>query len=130
MAALTATDWVVAEIDYPHNRRIMNGGDRSVYCSMTLATVGTYPSGGVPIPTTAAKWGLKNVFKRLNIIDGAHGDGGVWKYSATGQVMRCYQDNATTSDGGTSQADLIEMATTASAGTGGNVILYVEAYGS
>ena len=124
MAALTSADWTVAVID----QRVVNGG-RVHRCSMTLATVGTYPTGGVPIPTARGTWGFRQAFKYLNIYDGAHGDGSVAKYSATGNVIRFYQNPASASDTGVAQGGLTEMATTATAGTGGTMILYVQAYG-
>lgn len=124
MAALTATDWTVAVVD----RRQANG-ERVHRCSMTLATVGTYPTGGVPIPTSASSYGMVQAFRYLSIYDSGQGSGLVPKYSATGNVIRFYEEVATTSDAGTAQGALVEMATTATAGTGGAVVLYVQAYG-
>lgn len=124
MAALTSSDWTIAVID----QRIENK-TRINRCSMTLATVGTYGSGGVPVPTTPSTWGMKRSMDWLRIYDMAQADGSVAKYSATGNVIRFYQAPASASDAGTAQGDLAEMATTASAGTGGTMILYVEAVG-
>jgi hypothetical protein len=94
---------------------------------MTLATAGTYPSGGIPIPTTPSKWGLKNELKDIVMIDSAHGNTLIPKYSATGNVLRLYQQQGLSSG---TVGNLIELATTATAGTGGTMILYVEARGS
>ena len=127
MTALASGDWTIAEVDYPHNRQIRDDGVRVIYASMTLATVGTYPSGGVPVPTTPSTWGLKREFKYLNIIDSANGNTLIPKYSATGNTIRFYQQQGLSSG---TVGNLIELATTASAGTGGTMILYVEAYGS
>ena len=124
MAALTSSDWTVAVID----QRIENK-TRINRCSMTLATVGTYPTGGVPVPTARGTWGMKQEFRYLRLYDTGQGDGSVVKYSATGQVIRFYQNPASASDTGTAQGDLTEMATTATAGTGGTVVLYCEAIG-
>lgn len=127
--ALASSDWTIAEVGFPHNRSVMSNGDRRSFYTMTLASTGLYASGGIPIPRNPKTWGFKSVFKRLNIIDSAQGSGVVWKYAATGYVMRAYENPASASDTGTAQAALTEMATTASAGTGGTQILYVEATG-
>ena len=124
MAALTSADWTVAVID----RRIENKV-RVNRCSMTLATVGTYPTGGVPIPTARATWLMTQSFTHLVMYDTSQGSGKVVKYSATGNVIRFYQAPASASDAGTAQGDLAELATTATAGTGGGVVLYVHAFG-
>lgn len=136
MAALAASDWTVAEVSYSsgsggvYNHEIRNDGRRVKRFSMTLATAGTYPSGGIPIPTAKATWGMKTVFERItNIYDSSQFVGDVVKYSATGQVIRLFQMGATTSDAGTAQQALTEFATTATAGTGGGRVLYVEAIG-
>jgi hypothetical protein len=137
MAALTSGDWTLAEISYTatggtgghFDHHILSNGKRVKRFTMTLATVGTYPSGGVPIPTTVANWGMKRQLDHINIYDSAQANGNVVKYSATGNVIRLFQDNATTSDGATAQSALIEMATTATAGSGGTMIIYVEATG-
>ena len=140
MAALTATDWTLAEVSYTatagagghYDHHILGNGKRVKRFSMTLATVGTYPSGGIPVPmsaTDAGSWGMKSQINYLRPYDVGQANGNVVKFSATGNVVRLYQDNATTSDGATAQSALIEMATTATAGTGGTMILYVEAIG-
>lgn len=124
MAALTSGDWTVAII-----RRRQANGVRVHDCSMTLATVGTYPSGGVPVPTTPSRYGFVRSMESLSIYDSSQGSGKVVKYSATGNVIRFYQNPASASDTGTAQGDLAELATTATAGTGDGMVLYVMAYG-
>lgn len=129
MAALTSGDWTIAEVSYPHNRVISNGQITSLY-TMTLATVGTYGSGGVPIPRLANTWGFAREFKRIRLIDPVSADGKLYKYSATGQIIRVYQNPASASDTGVAQGDLAEFATTATLGTGNGCVLYVEAIGN
>jgi len=124
MAALTSSDWTIVVLDQRIENKV-----RVNRCSMTLATVGTYGSGGVPVPTTPSTWGMKRNVTHLRMYDTGQGSGLVPKYSATGNVIRFYQNPASVSDAAVAQGDLSEMATTASAGTGGNVILYVEALG-
>ena len=134
MTALTSGDWTLAEISYTatagagghYDHHILSNGKRVKRFSMTLATVGTYPSGGVPVPTTAHTWGMKSQFDYLVIYDSAQANVLIPKYSATGQVIRFYQQQGLSSG---TVGNLIELATTASAGTGGTMILYVEAHG-
>ena len=129
MAALTSGDWTIAEVSYPNNRVISNGQITSLY-TMTLATVGTYGSGGVPIPRNHKTWGFPREFKRIRILEPVSADGNVYKYSATGYVIRVYQNPASASDAGTAQGALAEFATTATLGTSNGCVLYVEALGS
>lgn len=96
---------------------------------MTLATAGTYPSGGVPIPTGIGKYGLKRKLDYIKIYDTGHGSGHQVKLSATGNVLRIYQVAGYASTASSVQASLVEMATTATAGSGGTMVLYVEAVG-
>jgi len=131
MAALTSGDWTISLVTGLLRRspRYEGSGTKHIRASMTLATAGTYPSGGIPVPTAASTWGFARTFERIQIYDSSQANGSIYKYSATGNVIRIYQDNATTSDGATSQGALAEMATTATAGTGGAVVLYVDATG-
>ena len=124
MAALTSGDWTIAEI--ANTRKILNGGERVGRFSMTLATVGTYPSGGIPVPTTPSTWNFKTEVRYLDMYDTAQANTLIPKYSATGNVIRLYQQQGLSSG---TVGNLIELATTASAGTGGTMILYVEAHG-
>jgi len=134
MAALTATDWTLAEVSYTatagshYDHHVLSNGKRVKRISMTLATVGTYPSGGIPLPTSTDPqgFGMKNQVDYLRIYDAAQADNNVVKYSATGNVIRLYQQQGLSSG---TVGDLIELATTATAGSGGNMIIYVEAYG-
>ena len=131
MAALTSSDWTIALVTglLRRNPRVGRDGTRLIKASMTLATTGTYPSGGIPVPTTASTWGFARSFEHIMIYDASQADGKVVKYSATGNVIRIYQDRSTSGGASLSQADLAEMATTATAGTGGTFVLYVEATG-
>lgn len=136
MAALTATDWQLAEVSYTatagdgghYDHYVLSNGKRVKRISMTLATVGTYPSGGIPLPTATNPqgFGMKERVDYLRIYDAAQGDDNVVKYSATGAVIRLYQQQGLSSG---TVGDLIELATTATAGSGGNMIIYVEAFG-
>lgn len=134
MAALTATDWTLAEVSYTatagvggvFDHYVRNDGKRVKRFSLTLATAGTYPSGGVPLPTSAATWGMKTKFESIRIYEPASGNTLIPKYGATGQVIRFYQQQGLSSG---TVGNLIELATTATAGTGGTMILYVEAIG-
>jgi hypothetical protein len=127
MAALTATDWVITPVSAPRNPNVDNGV-RTVRMQMSLATVGTYPSGGIPIPTAASAWGMKRGFEYISIYDAAQNNVLIPKYSATGNVIRLYQQQGLSSG---TVGNLIELATTATAGsaTFGDMILYVEAKG-
>ena len=124
MAALVSSDWTIAVLDRRTENKV-----RVHRCSMTLATVGTYPSGGVPIPTTPSRWGFARNFDTMAILDSSQGSGKVVKFSATGYVIRFYQNPASASDTGTAQGDLAELATTATAGTSDGMVLYVHAFG-
>lgn len=135
MAALTATDWTLAEVSYTatagsgghYDHYILSNGKRCKRISMTLATAGTYPSGGVPLPTGPASYGMKNDVDYLKMYDTAQANVLIPKYSATGNVIRLYQQQGLSSG---TVGNLIELATTATAGSGGTMILYVEAVGS
>jgi hypothetical protein len=133
--ALTATDWTLDELSYTatagghFDHHILSNGKRVKRFSMTLATAGTYGTGGIPIPTTVANWGMKRQLDHLNIYDNAQANGQVVKYSATGNVIRLYVAGGTATTATGVQINLAEMATTATAGTGGTMILYVEATG-
>ncbi len=127
MAALTATDITYSLVTgQVRNPRIENG-IRYVNMVLTVATVGTYPSGGIPLATSAAKWNMKrNVERSITVYDPASGNTLIPKYSATGHAIRLYQQQGLSSG---TVGNLIELATTATAGTGGTLILYVTARG-
>lgn len=128
MAALTSSDWTLALVSGdPRNPSIDNGIRKARY-TMTLATVGTYPTNGIPVPSTPSTWGMKQSFRYLTIEDSSQ-NGNVYKYSVSGNAIRIYQNPASTSDTAVAQAALAEMATTATAGSGGTTILYVTAVG-
>lgn len=123
MAALTSGDWTVTVLD----RRKEHGGGWVTRCSMALATVGTYPSGGIPVPTVASNYGLKRQMTYLNIYDPGSTQVHLAKYSATGQTIRLYQQQGLSSG---TVGNLIELATTASGSPSGTaIVLYVEAHG-
>lgn len=134
MAALVSGDWTVALVTgLYHNPNIVNGR-RVAKHKVTLATAGTYPTGGIPWPTTPSTWDMvRNVDSHI-IYESSHanstvGGGRTYKLSATGNVLRIYEDAATTSDNATAQLPLAEFATTATAGTGALTVLYVETSG-
>ncbi len=122
MAALTSGDWTITLIEErkSHKHRIHR-------CSMALATVGTYPSGGVPIPTTASDYSLRRNLDYIRIYDDGSTQARICKYSASANTIRIYQQQGLSS--GTT-GDLIELATTASGSiSGAQITLYVEAVG-
>lgn len=49
MAAFTATDWTVTVLSDNIHHKV-----RHVRAAMTLATVGNYPSNGIPLPAAGA----------------------------------------------------------------------------
>lgn len=122
MAALTSGDWTVTLIEQrkSHKHRIHR-------CSMALATVGTYPSGGVPIPTVASTYGLRRNLDYIRMYDTGAGTTRLCKYSASANTIRLYQQQGLSSG---TVGELIEVATTASGSvSGAAIVLYVEAVG-
>lgn len=119
MAALTATDWTVSV-----ERKNSPGGTKTkMYeCKLTLATTGTYGSGGIPIPTRQ-QFGFVRNLDYINVLDQlASSASMIVKYDKLAGTIRLY---TTTASSGTSIA---ELATTITAGSG-SFVIYVEAVG-
>ena len=56
----------------------------------------TYPSGGVPLPTTPSSWGLKRNLLGIVIIDQDDNTGIVWKYDYANKKLRGWRAPAQT----------------------------------
>ena len=127
MAALTATDWTIALVTGLARNPVIENGVRIVKNTLTLATAGTYPTGGIPLTTSAASWGMvRNIERSITVYDPASGNTLIPKYDAANHKLRLYQQQGLSSG---TVGNLIELATTATAGSGGTMILYVEARG-
>jgi hypothetical protein len=132
MAALTATDWVVSLATGRYRNPVIgSSGEKTVKASMTLATTGTYPSNGVPLPA-ASNFGLARYIDNIVIYSDAPAAPIIPKYDPDNNSIRYYRQQGLSS--GTA-GTLIEVATTvtigstATTGAGGSNVLYVEAKG-
>jgi hypothetical protein len=118
MAALTATDWTVVI-----NERRIDSKKRVSFCKLTLATAGSYPSSGIPIPGYQAL-GLKAGIDYIRLIDA----------NPTASYLSQYdEDNGTIrilTDVNSDDPSLTELATTVTVGASASpYVLYVEAVG-
>lgn len=120
MAALTATDWTVSVED-----KGSPGGTKKKHhrCKLTLATAGSYPSNGVPIPAYGKLGFVSRVDYVVPFDPYAGAASYVLKYDQANKTVRVYTTTAST---GTSMA---EVATTVTVGAGGAFIVYVDAVG-
>ena len=115
MAALASGDWTVTILSDRIHQKI-----RHVRATLSLPTTGTYPSNGVPVPTS--KFGFRRGIEDMQIDSdntGATVLGTRFKYDFTLQTIRIFV--ATTGN---------ELATTANGdGSGGASVIYVTARG-
>jgi len=118
--ALTATDWTVSVQD-----KASPGGTKKKHhrCKLTLATAGSYPSNGIPIPAASALGMVSRVDYVVPFDSYAAAASYVVKYDQANKTMRVYTTTAST---GTA---LTEVATTVTVGAGGAFIMYVDAVG-
>lgn len=118
--ALTATDWSVSIED-----KAAPGGTKKKHhrCKLTLASDGSYPSNGIPIPSASKLGFVSRVDYVVPFDDYAAAASYVVKYDQANKTVRVYTTTAST---GTS---LTEVATTVTVGGGGTFILYVDAVG-
>lgn len=119
MAALTATDWTVSIED-----KASPGGTKKKHhrVKLTLATAGSYPSNGVPIPTAGKLGFVSRVDYVVMFDDLAQAASYVVKYDQANKTVRVYTTTASTG------TNLTEVATTVTVGAG-SFILYVDAVG-
>lgn len=118
MAALTATDWTVSIEDRGRHM----GGKKRYRCKLTLATAGSYPSGGVPIPSLS-NFGFVKQLDNIIVFDQlASSASYIVKYDQAAKSIRIYSTTASIT------AALNEVATTVTVGAA-SFVLYVEAVG-
>jgi hypothetical protein len=118
MAALTATDWTVTV----QERRIENK-KKVTKCLLTLATAGSYPSGGIPLPSFSAL-GLKRNLEYIMMIDANPTASYLSQYDVSANTIRILTD--VNSD----DPSLTELATTVTVGASASpYVLTVEAKG-
>ena len=73
----------------------------------------TYPSGGVPLPTTPSSWGLKRNLQNIVIIDQDDGSGIIWKYDYANKKLRGYIQGVVVSAAGAATMDDFALDTAA-----------------
>jgi hypothetical protein len=73
----------------------------------------TYPSGGVPLPTTVSSFGLRLVIDSLNLTDGDDASGILWKYDKENHKLRGYIQGIVVSAAGAATMDDFALDTTA-----------------
>ena len=73
----------------------------------------TYPSGGVPLPTTPASWGLRGVLNYIVLVDADDATGIVWKYDYVNKKLRGYLQGITVEAAGAATVDDFALDTTA-----------------
>jgi hypothetical protein len=117
MAALTATDWSV-EVEH----RSIEGSKRHNRVKLTLATAGSYPSNGIPIPSASAL-GMTYNLDYITLFDEHSASVNPVKYDHTNGTIRVYVATATAGP------SLTELATTVTVGAGGTFVLYLSAVG-
>ena len=138
MAALTATDWTVSV----EERKIF-AGQRRHRVKLTLATAGTYPSSGIPMPTKA-QLGMPRALDYIHVIDdspdsvnatGSQQHGRISKYDVAANTLWLFQRSTAS----IVAQDLVEIPSAVIPGSAtecgetsdtGGFILYVEAVGS
>ena len=117
MAALTATDWTVSV-----EERTIEGKKRRNRVKLTLASDGSYPSNGIPIPSAGKLGHVRNV-DYIILTDENAGTVNPVKYDQANGTIRVFVATATAG------AHMTELATTVTAGAGGAFILYAESVG-
>lgn len=117
MAALTATDWTIDV-----QTRNIEGKQKRHRAKLTLATAGSYPSSGIPLPA-AGRLGFARNIEHIILMDPFAADVNPIKYDQTNKTLRVFVATATAG------ASLAELATTVTAGAGGAFIVFVEAVG-
>lgn len=80
----------------------------------------TYPSGGVPMPTTASSWGFIRQLNRFDLVDPNDASGILWKVDHANKKLRGYVGN-------TVPLMVVEEAVTLTANTTGT-LKYLPAY--
>lgn len=120
MAALTATDWVISIED-----KASPGGTKKKHhrVKLTLATAGSYPSNGVPIPTYSKLGFVSRVDYVIPFDAMSQVATYVVNYDQANKTFRVFTTTASTG------TNLTEVATTVDVGAGGAFIVYVDAVG-
>lgn len=73
----------------------------------------TYPSGGVPLPTTPTSWGMKRNVRYIRVVDQDDGSGIVWKYDFANHKLRGYIQGIVVGAAGAVTVDDFPLDTTA-----------------
>lgn len=109
MAAIASTDLTLTIQTRVTDRKSKRNVVKVVFGDGAL----TYPSGGIPIPTTPTSWGLRRNLDYIMLMDQDDASGILWKYDYANKKLRGYIQGITVSAAGAATVDDFALDTTA-----------------